>query len=553
MKKLYISLLSFLLINVAIFAQNISSFDSLQLDEDSYWNGITSSYGSHVTELTDSIFTFKNRFSRSDFGYGLYESWSGFSYSSSGNDSTAGYTNDYSAITAGGAFGSSNYGIFFTESSKDTIKLSQTAKLDSVFITNSTYAYLSMKDGDMFAKKFGGDDGTEEDWFLLTIRGLKNGVATDTIEFYLADFRSVNNDEDYIINEWTKVDLSVLDSVDMLELSLSSSDVGDWGMNTPSYFCIDNLSGADFEDFTYISGEYWKGKTALFGSYPSTFTDGLATFPNTYSVSDYGYGISEAWNGFIYSSMKDDTTAGFMNQYSAYPAMGADSSSVYAVCYNRSGSDTVSLSSATALTGAYFTNATYPYLSMKNGDAFAKKFGGADGTDEDWFKLNIIGLNNGTITDTVEFYLADFRSADNAEDYLVDEWEWVDFSELGAVDKIVFSLSSSDVGQWGMNTPAYFCMDNLNGQIPTSINTPTIITDNFRVYPNPFASRITINGTDEIRNVRIYNISGKIVEQVQVSNGRTEIELSLDDLKAGIYFIQIENARNTIIKKVIKQ
>jgi hypothetical protein len=190
---------------------------------------------------------------------------------------------------------------------------------------------------------------------------------------------------------------------------------------------------------------------------------------------------------------------------------------------------------------------------MKNGDAFAKKFGGADGTDEDWFKLNIIGLNNGTITDTVEFYLADFRSEDNAEDYLVDEWEWVDFSELGAVDKIVFSLSSSDVGQWGMNTPAYFCMDNLNGQIPTSINTPTIITDNFRVYPNPFASRITINGTDEIRNVRIYNISGKIVEQVQVSTGRTEIELSLDDLKAGIYFIQIENARNTIIKKVIKQ
>ncbi len=552
MKKLYFSLISLFCATFFLAAQDISSFESLGLSDNSYWNGITSSYGSYVSEITDSIFTFENHFSRTDYGYGLSESWSGFSYSSSGNDSTSGYTNDYSAITASGAFESDNYAVYYTGSSKDTVWLCQTMKLDSVFITNATYPYLSMKDGDSFAKKFGGDTGNDEDWFMLTIRGIKDGVATDTIEFYLADFRSENNEEDYIIDEWTKVDLSVLDSVDMLEFSLSSSDIGDWGMNTPGYFCLDNLSGADFEELTYTSGEYWNGKSALIGTYPSTFTDGIATFPNTYTVSDYGYGISGSWSGFVYSSMTDNSTAGYSNQYSAYPATGADNSSTYAVCYN-SYSDTISLSSATTLTGAYFTNGTYPYLSMRDGDSFAKKFGGEDGTEADWFKLSIVGLNEGTVTDTVDFYLADFRSDNSDEDYIVDEWEWVDFSDLGNVDKIVFSLSSSDNGDWGMNTPSYFCMDNLNGTVPTGIETLTLNTDNFKVYPNPFASRITIQGTENIQNIRIYDISGKMVESIQVAGSRTELELSLDNLKSGLLFIQIETSKDTLIKKVIKQ
>ena len=61
----------------------------------------------------------------------------------------------------------------------------------------------------------------------------------------------------------------------------------------------------------------------------------------------------------------------------------------------------------------------------------------------------------------MDFYLADFRFADNALDYVVDSWTWVDLSSLGVVSSLSFSLASSDVGQFGMNTPAYFAMDNL--------------------------------------------------------------------------------------------
>jgi len=62
----------------------------------------------------------------------------------------------------------------------------------------------------------------------------------------------------------------------------------------------------------------------------------------------------------------------------------------------------------------------------------------------------------------VEFYLADFQFTDNAFDYILDGWTWVDLSSLGsAVKTLEFALSSSDTGMWGMNTPAYFALDNL--------------------------------------------------------------------------------------------
>ncbi|NBD37271.1 MAG: DUF4465 domain-containing protein, partial [Verrucomicrobia bacterium] len=109
------------------------------------------------------------------------------------------------------------------------------------------------------------------------------------------------------------------------------------------------------------------------------------------------------------------------------------------------------------------TNTTYAALSMRDGDAFAKQFGGADGSDPDYFRLTIEGLDGtATVTGAVEFYLADFRFADDARDTIVETWEEVDLSALGSgVAELRFSLDSSDEGEFGMNTPSYFAMDDL--------------------------------------------------------------------------------------------
>jgi len=105
----------------------------------------------------------------------------------------------------------------------------------------------------------------------------------------------------------------------------------------------------------------------------------------------------------------------------------------------------------------YLTNSTVTALSMLNGDAFCKKFTYAD---KDWFKVTIKGFDHtGALKGSVDFYLADFRNSNSVG--VVTKWTKVDLSSLGAVQRLEFTLSSNDTGAWGMNTPAYFCLDDL--------------------------------------------------------------------------------------------
>lgn len=164
---------------------------------------------------------------------------SGFSVTDHDNDTTAGYMNPYSCIAKSGAKGSTNFATFY--SSGDSVKFNAAVDMESIMLCNNTYAYLSMRDGDAFAKKFGGADGTDEDYFKLTIMlyGADNTMIGEE-DFYLADFRG---DADYIINEWTNLDLSTYKAVSYLKFDFESTDVSNWGgYNTPSYFCLDNIS-----------------------------------------------------------------------------------------------------------------------------------------------------------------------------------------------------------------------------------------------------------------------------------------------------------------------
>ena len=180
-----------------------------------------------------------------DFGGG-FTSWSGFALSRETNTTTAGFGNQFSAFAGSGASGSLQYVIGFPDSfgAISTITLPAGEIPVSLDITNTTYAALSMRDGDMFAKKFGGPSGNDPDYLKLTIDGLNaSNAVVRSVDFYLADFRSANNAEDYILSHWTTVDLSSFGAATLkLRFSLSSSDNGQFGMNTPGYFAVDNLA-----------------------------------------------------------------------------------------------------------------------------------------------------------------------------------------------------------------------------------------------------------------------------------------------------------------------
>jgi len=154
MKHIYLALIaSFLLFNSV--AQSVARFDELNLAPESYWNG---------SDLSGSFksadFTFYNSHNK-DWG-----SWSGFAYSNMTDIITAGYGNQYSAIAGSGNAGSANYAVCFPSAE---VKLAASGKVSGFYVTNSTYAYLSMARGDAFSKKFGGETGNDPDFFKLTI------------------------------------------------------------------------------------------------------------------------------------------------------------------------------------------------------------------------------------------------------------------------------------------------------------------------------------------------------------------------------------------------
>lgn len=277
---------------------------------------------------------------------------------------------------------------------------------------------------------------------------------------------------------------------------------------------------ATLENLTLNPESYWNGSDLS----ANGFASGNAYFVNSYDTAWGG-----SWSGFAYSNVTDDTTAGFGNQYSAITGSGYAGSANYAVA-NGYGDMKVKLTGNAAggrlVTGAYITNATYAYLSMKTGDQFAKKFGGANGTDADWFKVTVVGWLNGALKQqSIDFMLADFTSPDSTQDYIVNDWQWLNLQPMGNVDSLMFTLSSSDTGQFGMNTPAYFILDNfttadeanvapvvVNDYATTDYNTPVtinVLANDFDTTATPLTvtttgagliqgSSVTVNGNNEL-------------------------------------------------------
>jgi hypothetical protein len=214
----------------------------------------------------------------------------------------------------------------------------------------------------------------------------------------------------------------------------------------------------DFGDLSLAASSYHNGGPV---TNSAGWSSGGATFSNTFT--DFGGGFS-AWAGFAYSNTTDTTTPGFGNQYSAY-SLTTPNSGVYGVAYHSAydAPPAVTFADPVAPQSVRLTNNAYAALEMLQGSGFAKKFGGVTGDDPDWFAVTFTGYDSdGFGTGTVIVYLADYRFADNASDYVVSDWTTFDLSGLGSgVKTIVLSLASSDVGAFGINTPTYVALDDL--------------------------------------------------------------------------------------------
>jgi len=351
---------------------------------------------------------------------------------------------------------------------------------------------------------------------------------------------------------------------------------------------------------------YFNGSTLPPNS--TSFSVGNYTLDNSYNA-EWG-----SWSGFAVSKIQDSVTPGYTNQYAAYPLSGANNSEKYGVFYS---SGKIEFDVERTLKSINIANTTYAVQSMRNGDGFAKKFGSPNGPDnttpdgtegKDWFLLEIIPLDNADalVGDTIKFYLADYRFDDDTKDYILEKWEKVNLGNITA-KKLTFKLSSSDVGEFGMNTPGYLAFDNLvttTGCTPNNVEIDSTITqvnlpivwngititeagtykyadehidscsittlkltvtpkvevglsevDNMivEVYPNPASDVLTVTVTVTVEKptqLQLVNAVGQTV-LVQTINGTTNLNVST--LPKGVYFLSVNAQHKAITQKVILQ
>jgi hypothetical protein len=184
-----------------------------------------------------------------------------------------------------------------------------------------------------------------------------------------------------------------------------------------------------------------------------TWSSGGADFDHSWNET-----FDCCWGGFTYSNRTDTTTAGFLNDRSAITGDGVGAGQDnYAIGTTGSAVPELRFGGAKTVLGAFFTNATYSYLAMANGDdgnvpAFVKGPFGAD----DFFRLTVTGIDGaGAALSSLDFLLADGAN-------VLDDWAWFDLTGLGEVNGLRFSLDSSDAGAFGINTPGYFAVDSIN-------------------------------------------------------------------------------------------
>ncbi|MCM1034200.1 MAG: DUF4465 domain-containing protein [Paludibacter sp.] len=145
----------------------------------------------------------------------------------------------------------------------------------------------------------------------------------------------------------------------------------------------------------------------------------------------------------------------------------------------------------------------------------------------DYFTLTIQPLDENYEVDPtryVIYYLADYRSSLESDWTVNKDWESVDLSALGECYGLVFTLQSTDVSSWGMNTATCFALDGL-----TVSNLPTYL-DN------------TISA-DDIVEWQLYTLTGQYLQTFV-----TTLNELRNNLSAGIYIARSGNYVQKIIK-----
>ncbi len=207
-------------------------------------------------------------------------------------------------------------------------------------------------------------------------------------------------------------------------------------------------------DDNYLDDEsHWAYDPTTASMVEDGFYSGSYYFNNG-AMPSYNY-----WYGYSLSNETATSYASLNDQWHSSVGEGHNGSSNFSIAFPEGQFIEITNSAdGDNLKGVYVSNTAYAYNGMAVGDGFATAF-----SQGSWFKLTAVGFDaDDEETARVDFYLADYRSDNALDHYILDTWQWMDLRSLGKVAKVRFLLDGSDKGQYGLNTAAYFALDDFN-------------------------------------------------------------------------------------------
>lgn len=90
----------------------------------------------------------------------------------------------------------------------------------------------------------------------------------------------------------------------------------------------------------------------------------------------------------------------------------------------------------------------------------------------------------------------------------------------------------------------------------SGVFTPVLGVEDFSlnatsIYPNPSSGEFYIKTKTNLSKVNLYNQTGALVRTINVTDDSKEVELSVSNVQAGVYFLELQNDSEKSWKKVI--
>ena len=313
---------------------------------------------------------------------------------------------------------------------------------------------------------------------------------------------------------------------------------------------------------TTFTGQYMVGLYNLDGSYVQTIdtydeTEGLQpnwiylspflTFANTITAEPGTYllGIQHKFNSSSYWELTGSTSS-FMNPIKIIvqaPSLQPDQ-------YENNNT----------------SSQAYTLPLSFSGNTATKNTVGSNlhtGTDNDYYKIDLPAGYDYTITARIH----DSYSSGNGNTYSVDAL--MSYSTNGSTwsdaydDIMTGNITVQNGGTVYFHIAPYFAGEMGTYLLDMTVNRTQAapvgiegaeIADLIKVYPNPAKEFVTIDldqFADKVHLITLLTVQGQEVGSLNISNSEKVLQLPLEDLSAGVYFIQIHASQGILTKKII--